>query len=237
MSTVSEHDGVAPGVGHDLTWLIRYDGGRHDRNEREFFGFATVQTVRPDGGLLLQRYHNDAFRHHGLLASEELHDASGRLFDAMVNVYDDSPALVAPALDECRTLAPFFLDPDDYCSAAWTRLLRTEKRFFEGSTNTLGPGLITTARDYTYDLATGNVLAYDDFGDVNDPAEALSATVQYLSGTVADTLHAIDRPLRIVVQAGPVGAGGPVLRDRSALYDGLANLVETNVNLGTGARR
>jgi RHS repeat-associated protein len=232
MRSVSAHDGFASGVGHDLTSVFHYDGGLKDRNEREFLGFASVQTVRPDGSLVVHHYLNDSFRRANLLAVEELRDAGGQLFGASVNLYDDSPALVAPALDECRALTPFFLSGDDYCSAAWTRLLRTEKRFYEGTTASLTEARITTAQDFVYDVATGNVLASDDFGDVADASESLSATVEYLTGPAADTLHAIDRPRHIVVRAGPLNGGGFVLRERLADYDGQANLIQTRVSLG-----
>src|SRR5262249_24417686 len=104
----------------------------------------------------------------------------------------------------------------------------------EGTTASLTEALVTTAQDFVYDLATGNVLASDDFGDVADPAESLSATVEYLTGTAADTLHAIDRPRHIVVRAGPLNGGGGVLRERQADYDGQANLTQSRVNLGNG---
>ncbi|HYS09616.1 MAG TPA: SpvB/TcaC N-terminal domain-containing protein [Myxococcales bacterium] len=234
MSSVTLHDGFGSGAGHDLTSLMRYDGGLHDRNEREFFGFATVQTVRPDGSFLVHRYHNDSSRRANLLAVEELHDATGALFGATFNLFDDSPAQVAPALDECRAITPFFLSGDDYCSAAWIRLLRTEQRFYEGTTSDLAQAPITTAQDFSYDLTTGNVIAADDFGDVADPAEGYSATVEYLTGPAADTLHAIDRPRHIAVRAGAVGASGPILRERLAEYDGLGNPVRTRLSLGNG---
>jgi RHS repeat-associated protein len=232
MASVTEHDGVAVGPGHDITSLISYDGGREDRNERAFFGFATVQTLRPDGSTSTQHFANDTYRRKGLLLSSELRDATGALFTANVNFFDDSPALVAPALDECRAVSPFFLDPDDYCSAAWTRLLRSESRSFEGTTADVNQSRITTAQDYTYDLSTGNVIAFDDFGDVNDPAEANSAVVQY---QIDNGLHAIDRPVHITVLGGPLGSGGPLLRERFAAYDGLANLIQTTINVGNGA--
>jgi len=232
MTALSVHDGLASGVGHDLTSFTRYDGGQRDRNEREFFGFATVETVRPDGGIAVQRYLNDSSRRKGLLASEELRDASGALFSAVLNLYDDQPALVAPALDECRGLTPFFLSGDDYCSAAWTRLQRTEQRSYEGQTALVGQPRITTAQQFQYDLATGNVIAFEDLGDLADVADDFSATVDYFTGPAASALHAIDRPEHVVLFAGSLSSRTRLLRERRATFDDFANLRQLSINLG-----
>ncbi len=234
MSAVTLHDGVGSGAGHDLTNLIGYDGGLRDRNERDFFGFATVETLRPDGGRTVRRYLNDSYRRRNLLASEELRDASGALFSAVVNFYDDQPALVAGALDECRGLTPFFLSADDYCSAAWTRLLRTERRFFEGQTALVGEPRITTAQQFRYDLTTGNVVAFEDLGDVADPADDSSATIEYFVGPAASSLHAIDRPRHVAIFAGSLASRTVLLRERNATFDDFANLQQLSMNQGGG---
>src|SRR5262249_25098483 len=130
---------------------------------------------------------------------------------------------------------PFFLSGDDYCGAAWTRLLRTEHRFYEGQTALLGEARLTTTQDFTYDTSTENVIAFDDFGDLADPANDHSATVEYLTSSAAQALHAIDRPQHLSVRSGSVGSGGPLLRDRSAAFDDFANVIQTTVNLGNGS--
>jgi RHS repeat-associated protein len=235
VTAITVHDGQGSGTGHDLTSLMRYAGGLHDRNERDFFGFATVETVRSDGSLVVQRYLNDSYRRKGLLASEELRDPSGALFNAVVNIYDDQPALVAGALDECRGLTPFFLSGDDYCSAAWTRLSSSEKRFYEGQTAVLSEARITTAQRFQYDVTTGNMTAFEDLGDVADPADDFSATMDYFTGSAASNLHAIDRPQHIAVFAGSLASRGQLLRERSATFDAFANMSQLSVNLGNGS--
>jgi RHS repeat-associated protein len=235
MTSATVHDGLETGVGHDMTQAFTYRDGHHDRAEREFFGFASVETVRPDGSSLLHRFLTDGYRRRGLLVSEELRDSAGQLFTATINSYDTQAVPVAAALGGCLSATPFFLDGSDWCTPAWTRLLRTERRFYEGQTADLAQSRLTTAQNFSYDLTTGNVVSFEDLGDVADPADDLNATVVYEAGDIAAQLHAVDRPTHVAVYAGTLANRGTLLRDRSGSFDGAANLRQQITALGGGS--
>jgi len=197
-------------VGHDFTSLVRYDGASTIATSGTSSGSpgwrrcaptAASSSAVPERQLPSQR----------LLASEELRDSGGALFTVSLNFYDDQPALVAGALDECRGYA-FFLSGTTIAARPGPALPH-EKRFYEAD-RFVDQARITTP-DVPVRLATGNTTAFEDLGDIADPADDFNATVEYFAGPAAAALHAVDRPSHVRVFAG-TWLPGRLLRERMA---------------------
>lgn len=216
LSRVTVHDGVAKGRGHDLETTYAYDGGRHDRNEREFLGFATVSRTNPDATRLVQHFLVDDFRSKGLLEREVVLDAEGRTFVEALNQYE--PELVGTPTDECVRRTPMNLKypNDEYCAATFVKLTATEKRLFEGE----AVAGVTSRQVFGYDDA-GNVSSFHDEGDVADAADDVFATVVY-GPSEAAPIHCTGAPTEITVK----NRAGEVLRYRRGVYDEACNLTE-----------
>ena len=216
-------DGIV--TGHDLATSYSYDGGRQDRSEREFLGFASVTRTNPDNSTIFQHWRNESFAVRGLLDREELWDASNRLFTVTQNGYT-TYTVTDSWTASCERTTPFFLSPGDYCRSFFTPLEREEKRLYEGQA---GPGVtpiqpgMATVQSYGYDQY-GNVQDFADFGDSSNSnahtADDLFATVVYATDSDAKRLHFVGRPTSIIVR----DASNNTLRERGAHYDGLGNL-------------
>ncbi len=218
LSKVTVHDGVAAGTGHDIATRYEYLGGYHDRNEREFLGFATVARTNADESKLVQTFLNGDFRHKGLLRSETVLDPKGRKFVETVNDYWDPP-LVGTAVDtECvrRTPASLVYPDAGYCAPSFVPLRSAEKRFYEGQEVA---GLVSR-QAFKYD-GFGNVSTFDDLGDVADPSDDVHAEVTYGPPQAAE-IYCVGAPTEIVA----TDRTGNVLRHRQAVYDEHCRLKE-----------
>jgi RHS repeat-associated protein len=219
LTSASLEDGsgeTAPG--HELLTKYEYEGGKYDRAERDFLGFATVRRINPDGGRVVQTFRNDRVIHKGLLLREETRDAEGQLYLATLNTYDEPVPLSLPRA-ECMAFTPFFLSGTEYCTPSFTPLRRVEHRFYEGQTTEVDSPGKASAQVMQYDAATGNVTLFEDLGDVADPTDDLHARVTYASSPALVALHHQKLVSRLEVHAGTVGAPGKLLRQREGFYD------------------
>lgn len=238
LSRVVTFDGVAedwsasnPGADFQLT-TFRYDGGFYDRREREFYGYAQVEsTVHDTRGLVggvpedfarpylrtTRSYRNDSFFTKGLLVSERvegLDTGAPRLFYETEQQYvlrevDTQQALTTPAA-LAETLSPVFPE-----------LRTTIRRHSEGDAS----ATVQTQVDQRYD-ADGNIIQIVDAGDAGT-ADDYTATISYTGhgGGHADcaTRHIVGLADSITV----VAADGTLLRQRASRFDcTTADLVE-----------
>jgi RHS repeat-associated protein len=157
LSRVALNDGVAgDGVDTQVT-TYRYEQGRYNRLEREFYGYARVTEEERDASngdalyrATIREYANDSYYTHELLTRMLVQDAAGHPFDETV----DSYALV----DVATGLAG---DPQSTTAAQFPQLVRTDERFYEGNA---APGK-QTYTTYKYD-ALGNITQVFDAADV-----------------------------------------------------------------------
>jgi len=162
------HDGhTGDGVDTQVT-TYRYAGGTYDRNEREFRGYATVTEEQRDvaNGDALYRsivrdYRTDSHYTKGLPSRVRTLDAAGRLFLETEHTYRlrnvDTGA--EPA------------DPASPSATVFAQLVRTDRRFFEG-TSTAAKNTFTTLH---YD-AVGNVDQSTDAGDAGTADDVVTTT-------------------------------------------------------------
>jgi len=149
LAAVTENDGR----GNSYTSRYDYfDESYHDRAERESYGYARVKTTRPDGSTIDRRFQNQDFYQRHLQTSEEIADASGRVFRTKVSTYAPRPA--GPG-------------------AVFPALVREETFFFEGT----GSAHKSIVRAYDYD-SFGNVIAFTDSGEQGN-ADDVAATAAY----------------------------------------------------------
>lgn len=209
--------------GHVFETTYAYAGGKHDRYEREFLGFASVARTNPDLSTVTQAFRNDDFRVKGLLLSERLEDAQHRPWTETVNGYGTEVARAGAS--DCPDHRPFFLSGAAYCTSFFEPLAQTETRLFEGRPV---PGIVTR-QTFEYD-GYGNVHAFHDWGDVADPADDLVATIDYDTGSLGG-LYFMDRPTHVVV----TDASGRKLRERTGVFDPAnGNLRTLKASVGDG---
>jgi RHS repeat-associated protein len=168
LSRTSVFDGH-PGDGQDTQLTtIRYEQGRYDRLEREFFGYARVITEQRDAGAgdavyraVTSDYRTDSFYTRGLLTRTLTTDAAGRPFQELRNTYQ---------LRDIASGQP--ANPSSTSASVFPLLSREDKFFYEGQPS---PG-----------KSTFTEMAYDEFGNLTrsfDSADVGTADdVEFLYG-------------------------------------------------------
>jgi RHS repeat-associated protein len=192
MSRSSVFDGH-PGDGQDTQLsTYRYENGRYDRLEREFYGFGKVVTEHRDPGAgdalyrsLTNEYRTDSYYVKGLPSRTLTADAAGRLFVEKVNTYQLRD--VASGNDA---------DPNSTTASVFPLLARTDSHFYEGQPN---PGKSTFIE-----------MGYDEYGNLTrsfDAADVGTADdVEAVFGFSASIPACRDR--NIVGMATSVREGG-----------------------------
>ncbi len=229
MSGVIVRDGRGAGdrgtvvPGHDVVTTYAYEGGRHDRYERDFLGFAEVTRTNADGTRMVQTYRNDRVAFKELLASERVETADRRVLVETVNEYRNPYAeprfRLMDGIAGCEEKRPFSLRAEDYfCGSLYPAPHRTTKRFYEGER----AARVEARQVFDHEPATGNVTGFDDLGDTSTASagDDLHATIFYYDDALARRIHSISRPKYVEI----IDAAGRRLRRRDAEYDGRGNL-------------
>lgn len=154
LSRTAVFDGHAGDGQDEQVTTFRYENGKHDRLEREFYGYGTVVAEQRDGAGGVYRtstsdYLVDSYYTKGLLARTMTADGAGRPFVESVNTYQLRDVATGAAAAPNSTTATVF-----------PQLSRTERRFYEGQP---APGK-TTATEMSYD-EFGNMVRSLDVAD------------------------------------------------------------------------
>jgi len=176
LASVKVFDGVTGDGPDTLLTTFDYAGGQFNRDEREFFGFATVHTSKHDAGhnnvvytIGTETFGNDNYYTKGLVMSELLQSADGKKYTETDNTYELHDVLSGTVL------------PDSYktndAGVAFVALNRTDYLFYEGQAQ---PGK-STFKTYGYDVY-GNVINYSDFGDPG-AGDDISSAITYFKVT------------------------------------------------------
>jgi RHS repeat-associated protein len=214
LSKVAIDDGHS-GDGVDVqVRSIRYEGGRFDRAEREFYGFRTVtEETHGEGRVyrrLIREYLNDNYYEKGLLEREVIEDGFGVRFVETVHTYVLRDVLTRNTLEDANTTEPVFPE-----------LRRTDRYFYEGNEAPVK----STFTTYEYD-EFGNIDHLVDAGDVGD-ADDLRAFIEYEAGC-PDT-YLVGEPTTI-----GVSGGGKQLRLRVATIDcATGNVLQIRENINS----
>ncbi|HEX6287738.1 MAG TPA: SpvB/TcaC N-terminal domain-containing protein [Herpetosiphonaceae bacterium] len=202
LSKVAVHDGHAgDGVDTQLT-TYRYEQGRYNRLEREFYGYAKVTEEQRDAGngaavyrRVIREFHTDSYYTKGLLTSERIEDAAGRPFSETEHTYR---LINVDTGDE-------LVNAQSTTATVFPQRIRTDERFYEGQ---LQPGK-STFTTYQYD-ALGNVTRFFDAGDTG-AQDDVTATIGY---TNCPETYVVGTPNAIVVMGS-----GATMRQREATVD------------------
>src|SRR5690606_7846836 len=160
LDSVKVFDGkTGDGVDHLLT-TFAYEGGKYDRREREFLGFARVITRTHNTGEeekpvyteVAQTFANDNYYTKGLLLSETMTDGDGNKYVEKVNEYELRNLETSKITD----IQPY----KEKAEPVFPALIATVQKFYEGEAD---PGK-QTRTTYDYDVR-GNVVTYVDYGD------------------------------------------------------------------------
>lgn len=201
LARVALNDGLAgDGVDTQVT-TYRYEQGRYDRLEREFYGYARVTEEQRDASngdalysATVREYANDSYYTHDLTTRTMVQDAAGRPFEETI----DSYALV----DVGTGLAG---DPRSATAAEFPQLVRTDKRFYEGAAT---PGK-QTFLTYQYD-ALGNVTRIFDAAEPGT-ADDLQTDIAYAACPATYVMATANRVV--------VSSNGSELRRREGAVD------------------
>ncbi len=225
-------EGEAPN--DDTLTRVRYEAGRYDRFERDFYGFERVIVEQVDtrgwngsadpSGLPVYRrselaFHNDLYARRGLLREKQLFGSGGELFGRTVNTYElRDAASNTPITDEAAVRT----------ATVFPALTRVERFVHEG----LPDQLIPSATTQEYDLF-GNVTRFVDSGGPGAEDDII-ATMEYSKDRArCVTNHIVGVATKIVVESG-----GDLLRERQAEVDcahGTVTEIRTSVGDGVQA--
>jgi len=209
MASVNETDGFA-GDGGDLQKrTFSYANGKYNRNERDFYGFATVTENELDtqnGNAVYRKtirtYYNDTYYKKGLLVSEEMRDGQNNPWLKTVNTYAYRDGITgATVTDLSSTIATIF-----------PAVIKTAKFFYEGNAATQK----RTYETFDYDVY-GNVTSYLNAGERDtvsflETDDDVEATITYSTDT---NLYIVGKPTSILVKKA---ADGATMRKREADY-------------------
>jgi RHS repeat-associated protein len=212
-----------PGDGVDTRLTtFRYEGGRYDRFEREFYGYGTVVTEDRDAGAgdalyrsLTSQYRTDSYPTRGLLTKQTTTDAAGRKFTDLTNTY--SPRDVATG-GPANLASP--------TATVFPQLIRTERAFFEGQ---VSAGK-TTSVEMAYD-EHGNLTRSIDRADTG-AADDLDSVFGYSASNPACRAKHI---VGVGTTLRETGGTGTLLRRREATVDcATANVTQVRKYLADG---
>ena len=203
LASVKVFDGFKGDGPDTLLTTFDYAGGHFDRDEREFYGFATVRTSIHDAAhnnavysIGTEIFANDNYYTKGMAISQLVQSADGKKYNESINTY------------ELRDIATGTVLPDSYktndAGVAFVALSRTDHNFYEGQPQA-GKSTYMT---YGYDTK-GNITQYTDFGDAGS-GDDISAAISYFNVT---DKYIIGAPKSILV----TGSGTTYRKRESAI--------------------
>ncbi|MDH3976685.1 MAG: hypothetical protein OEV42_20680, partial [Deltaproteobacteria bacterium] len=218
MSRLEVSDGFNGDGVDSMVKTIRYENGKYDRLEREFYGFKHVIEEQRDASdmdslyrSVSREYLNDNFCNKGLLKSEIVRDNLENRFMETVNsyfLYDiDTRAEVNPINIERATVFP--------------KLVRTEKKFYEGQPH--------------FEKETYAAFDYDDYGNVTDFFDAgepgaTDDIVVVIKYEYRPSSYLMSLPQLITV----TGGDGKKYRERKGSYDSRGNVTQLVSSISDG---
>lgn len=213
-----------PGDGVDTRLTtFRYQDGRYDRFEREFYGYRTVVTEDRDTSAgdalyrsLTSEYRTDSYPTRGLLAKQTTTDAAGRTFTEVINTYSPRDVATGGPADLASPTATVF-----------PQLTRTERRFFEGQA--------------TAGKSTSVEMAYDEYGNLSRSVDrADTGAADDLDGEFGYSAASAACRAKHIVGVGTTmretSGTGTLLRRREATVDcATANVTQVRRYLADGS--
>ncbi|MDA6070180.1 hypothetical protein NJT12_11180 [Flavobacterium sp. AC] len=173
LQSVDVFDGhVGDGIDHSLA-KFRYEGGYHDRREREFYGFGKVieeQIDAADNSVFLttvQEFYNQDYFRKNLLKRSYTLDKNNKMRQEGENEYSftDVVTQASVAVSELNL-------PSCDAKRIFVGMIHANQKVYEG-----GSDYLETNRFNTYD-ANGNITQYEDLGN-GSAAKKVTAKISY----------------------------------------------------------
>ncbi len=199
LASVARDDGLAgaaPDRGaHRVTERTAYAGGRYDRGERLFCGFAEVRTALGDGSARITRYANASLHTRGMAVETLVVDGSG-----------------AVAAETASRIQERHEGSYGGREVVFPVVTEETKRLYEAGTSRR----VETRTRWEYD-DSGNVSRVDDLGDTSVDGDELAADIRYAA--LGDRLRSHPERVRVV------DGSGRLLRQRRGTYGDRGELV------------
>lgn len=220
MREVRLFDGVAGDGADEMKRQYYYQGGRFDRHERSFYGFAEVREQELDteqGDALyrttVSRYDVSSYYRQGLILEQRLEDAQGNPYTATQYEY----TLFDPTL--AQVLPPALEQTDN--QRVFPAQTEVRSLYYEGDSTTV----VTHRTAYTYD-DYGNVATITDFGNGTDEDLLI----------IEKAYHDLaDRYVKIALSEERQLYGGDLLRHRQISVDERGNPIRVDHLLADGS--
>ncbi|MCK5128176.1 MAG: hypothetical protein KAR42_18110, partial [candidate division Zixibacteria bacterium] len=208
MSSVLVNDGM-DAVGEDTdTYENRYNytGGYYSRTNRQFYGFAIIETVSPDESISRSYYNNREYWSHGLLVQSEKEDSAGRLYELLMNEY-------IPVYEHIPS------GPGDR-ESVFPQLISERQRSYDP----VSGEYTESETQYTIYDAYGNVMRILDLGDTTRDNDNIVINILY---RYYPQRYLMGLPEEIAVW----DYEGELVRMRRGIYDERGNLIEHSAYL------
>ncbi|CAK8717112.1 RHS and YD repeat-containing [Candidatus Electrothrix laxa] len=218
LTKVEVQDGFSGDGVDTLVTTYSYEDGFHHRQEREFFGYATVTTEQRNATddsvyrSTVQTFFNRNYYEKGLLVSEIVQDGEGKKYLETQNSYQlrdvDSSTILE---DEFK---------DSLTATVFPEMIRTDKKFYEGEEE-VG---ISTYQTFEYD-SLGNVTHFFDAADTGS-ADDVESAIEYHSDL---TNYIVGKANKIEVRSN-----GTLYRQREAtIASGTGNITQVRLSSGS----
>ncbi|MDR6969251.1 RHS repeat-associated protein [Flavobacterium arsenatis] len=187
---------------------FKYENGRYDRRERDFYGYETVKTIdtKVDGDdnstvyrTMVSKYHNKSYFLNGLLKESYIlkGDDESKKFSRTENFYevrmlDDTNTKMTPNM----LPSTFDVGGKEGRRSAAVVLVKTKNYLYELNNTPL----LTSQVNLFYD-DLGRVVMHQNMGNINDPADNYTSKITYHSNATLDAKHILNVPSSIIVEA------------------------------------
>jgi YD repeat-containing protein len=222
-----------------ISMNFSYASPYYDRLEREFYGFESVRSIRPDGRLIETKYANRDYRLRGQVLDQKIEQVTQTANSEVDVPYEETethfdPTKTRSPSADCLTNLPYALKAlastsVTPCDAWFADPSYTTNRHFEGGSKPKE----TTVHFLAYDNYGNVTKLQDDQDDGN--ADDLVALVNYAyqspqTSTYYKELqdaHILNRVSSVDVRQG--SDSGARLRFRQATYDSHGNMLTYEV--------
>lgn len=187
---------------------FKYENGRYDRRERDFYGYETVKTIdlkvdEEDNTTIyrtsVSKYHNKSYFLNGLLKESYVlkGDDESKKFSRTENFYevrmlDDTNTKMTPNM----LPSTFDVGGKEGRRSAAVVLVKTKNYLYELNNTPL----LTSQANLFYD-DLGRVVMHQNLGNINDTADNYTSKITYHSNATLDAKHILNVPLSIIVEA------------------------------------
>ncbi|KGO87064.1 hypothetical protein Q765_07580 [Flavobacterium rivuli WB 3.3-2 = DSM 21788] len=211
------YDRVNDGI-DEYTKSFKYQGGYYDRREREFYGFAAVNTIdyTATAGQIyrvsVQSYHNSSYYVNGLLLETYVINAGQNFINKTTNTYQVKKMVNGAFDPTISTPIAYDKGGTEGRGSAVVLLTQTDNYVYE-----LGSTPVASRVKMEYDTYA-RVVKYTYQGNVNDLSDDYRTDIEYHSSAALLTKNLINVPKKVSVYDTSSGTD-IIKRERTTVVD------------------